>query len=228
MDKCIIDECRSILAECRNILKQCKSGGQGQLKSKVESRPSPLGNYDSILTAFDGDLTAVQFPIAHMILGPDVLGKPTTGYLYTPEAYPHYTVLFNNSGYNHGFNSNVGRTAACAYRTAVHQYGHGDAVAYNATAFVMGDGNLKGNSFLSNPAGTLFNGDISAGADGVYLNPYEIICLDNGKDVACVGHVVNLKRDNNTGANEVFWNGIRIQEQRQKKYRCRIHAIRWI
>ena len=83
-------------------------------------------------------------------------------------------------------------------------------MCYNATAFVTGTRSGSTN-FLANPAAVLFNGDMTAGADGVYLNPYETICIDSGYDVACVGIVNNFNRTNATGAKSVFWLGYRAQ-----------------
>jgi hypothetical protein len=172
--------------------------------------PSSTGSEGSILTAFNGDLTKCQFPVEHSITGATTAGQPTTGYLYTPEIYPHYTYLFNTSGWNQNTNSNVGRTAVCAYRTKVDNYGQGDAMAYNATAFVTGT-KAGSTDFLANPAAVLFAGDLNAGADGVYLNPYETIASDSGYDVGCFGIVNNFNRTNATGAKSAVWGGYRAQ-----------------
>jgi hypothetical protein len=178
--------------------------------SKADSPPTSLGNHDSIETAFNGDYSQSQFSVQHRITGATTLSQPATGYVYTPEVYPHYTYLYNNSGWNESLVGNVGRTSACAYRVKLAQYGQGDAVCYNGSAFVT---NTKAGStnFLANPGAVLFNGDMIAGADGVYLNPYETICRDNGFDVACVGLVNNFKRTVNTGAKSTVWLGYRAQ-----------------
>jgi hypothetical protein len=52
---------------------------------------------------------------------------------------------------------------------------------------------------------------MTAGADGVYLNPYETALGDSGYDVAAVGIVNNFNRTNATGAKSVFWHGYRAQ-----------------
>lgn len=178
--------------------------------SYLTSAPSALGSENSILTAFNGDWTRSPFPVEHYITGAATLGQPTSGYLYTPEAYPHYTYLFNTSGYNNSTSSNIGRTAAVAYRTRVYQAGQGDAVAFNASAFVSST--LAGStSFLANPAIVLFNGDMQAGVAGAYLNAGEMNLQDVGFDVAGIGWVVNLNRTVNTGAKSAWWSGIRLQ-----------------
>lgn len=178
--------------------------------ANASSAPSSVGTPTSLLTAFNGDLSKCQLPIGHYIQGAATLTQPTTGYYYQPESYPHYTYLYNSSGWNQSTNSNSGRTAACAYRTKVDNYGQGDCVAYNASAFVTGTRSGSTN-FLANPAASLFNGDMAAGQDGVYLNPYETFLTDIGYDVAAVGLVNNFNRTNATGAKSVVWLGYRAQ-----------------
>lgn len=195
--------------------------GQGQIKDSVNNKrapwfsaiaaaPLPLGNASSIETAFNGDLAAVQLPIEHRITGSATLGQPTTGYLYTNEAYPVFGYLYNSSGWNQSTSGNDGRTAACFSRVKVDNYGQGDCVAYNATAFVTG-ARAGATTFLANPAASLFNGDMTAGQAGVYLNPYEIALNDNGFDVACIGHVINMNRTVATGALGAWWSAFRTQ-----------------
>lgn len=176
----------------------------------ITAAPASLGNHNSVDTSFNGDLSKCQYAVEHRITGAATLGQPTTGYVYTPEAYPHYTYLYNSSGHNQSTSGNGGRTAACAHRVAVFQTGQGDAVCFNASAFVTGT-KAGSTNFLANPAGVLFNGDIIAGANGVYLNPYETICQDNGYDAACVGVVNNFVRTVSTGSKSAVWLGYRAQ-----------------
>ena len=191
-------------------IKDSAGNKRGKFFAAIKAAPSALGNTASIDTAFNGDLAKCQFPVEHRITGAATLGQPTTGYVYTPEAYPYFTYVYNTSGYNQSTSSNVGRTAAVAYRTKVDNYGQGDAVAYNATAFVTGT-KTGSTSFLANPAASLFNGDMTAGADGVYLNPYETALSDNGFDSAAVGLVNNFTRTVATGAKSAVWMGYRAQ-----------------
>jgi len=178
--------------------------------ANANAAPTSTGSATSLLTAFDGDLTRCQFPVGHNIQGAATLTQPTTGYVYVNEVYPHFTYLTNFSGWNQSTSGNIGRTAACAYRTKVDNYGQGDAMAYNATAFVTGT-KAGSTNFLANPAAVLFAGDLNAGADGVYLNPYETIASDSGYDVACFGMVNNFNRTNATGAKSAVWGGYRVQ-----------------
>lgn len=191
---------------------QIKTGAnkRGKFFSAIKAAPASEGNHDSIDTAFNGDLSHSIFQVEHRITGAATLGQPTTGYKYTPEAYPHRTYLYNASGHNQSTSGNSGRTAACAYRTTVANFGQGDCVAYNANAFVTGT-KAGSTSFLANPAASLFNGGMTAGADGVYLNPRELMLVDAGYDVACIGDVVNMNRTNATGAKEAWWAGYRVQ-----------------
>lgn len=195
--------------------------GTGQLKdnnnnkrapyfSAIKAAPSSLGSHNSAETAFNGDISKVQFPIEHRITGTNTLGQPTSGYVYTPEAYAFYGYMYNSSGYNHSTSGNDGRTAAVFQRLKIFQAGQGDCVAQNVSAFVTG-AKAGATSFLANPAAVMWNGDMVAGADGVYLNPREIILNDSGYDVACVGDVVNVVRTNSTGALGAYWAGYRLQ-----------------
>jgi hypothetical protein len=177
---------------------------------EVRTRPSHLGNDQSLDAAFSGDIGNIRLPIGFRILGEGTLGKPKTGYLYTPELTPFYTFLENRSGYNNSIVNNEGRTAAVAYRTRVFQEGQGDAVAYNASVFVTG-AKEGAQSWLANPAGSIINGDMSAGSPGVYLNPGEWMLSDKGNDVSGAGWVVNLNRSNDTGALDTYWQGYSAQ-----------------
>jgi len=178
--------------------------------SAIKSTPSSFGNSSSAETAFNGDLSKCLFPTEYRITGASTLTQPAAGYVYVPEATPYYTYFYNARGWNQSTSGNSGRTGATAFRTIVYQDGQGDCVAYNASGFVTGQ-RAGATSFLANPAASLFNGDMSAGQAGVYLNPRELALNDNGFDVACVGDVINLNRTIATGALGVFWAAYRSQ-----------------
>ena len=193
---------------------ETSDGTRGRFYSAVSSAKAHASE-SSILTAFSGDMSGVQFPIEHRVTGAATLGNPTTGYLYNHEAGANYTYLFNSSGHNEGTTSNVGRTGVGAYRTRVYQAGQGDAIAYNASAVVASTktGATGTTGWLASPAAVLFNGDISSLVDGAYLNPYEVAHSDNGFDVACVGAVYNFDRTNNTSTLGQGWDGARYQSK---------------
>lgn len=180
--------------------------------STVDVAPFPEGTHTSISTAFNGDISRVQLAMEHRITGATTLGQPTTGYRYVPEAYPVYGWLYNTSGHNQGTADNDGRTAAVFSRVRVYNAGQGDAVAYNASAFVIG-AKAGATSVLANPAAVLFNGETIAGADGVYLNPVEINTQGGVYDVAAANFVANQFRDVDTGALGAFWYGYRSQSK---------------
>jgi hypothetical protein len=192
---------------------QIRDGGgnkRGKWFNAVTAAPSAIGNEDDVATAFNGDWSRSHFAIEHRVTGEDTLGKPTTGYTYRPEAMPSYTFLYNESGWNESLSGNDGRTGIAAYRVRVYQNGQGDAACFNGSAFVTGT-KQGSTSFLANPAAVLFNGDMHAGADGVYMNPYETVMDDGGFDVAAIGIVNNFKRTKATGAKSAIWNGYRAQ-----------------
>lgn len=178
-------------------------------KSIVDARPAPLGNPDSVVTAFDGDQSSCSFPIEHRILD-DALGAPTSGYLGTPETAAIRTYTYVESGHNQATDAPDGRTGAATHFASLTHVGQGDAAILHGSVFVAGE-KPGSTNFLANPSGIIVNGQVLAGSNGVYLNPCEWLLQDNGYDVAAVGFVANMKRTNSTGAKSAFWNGVRIQ-----------------
>jgi hypothetical protein len=178
--------------------------------SHIKAPPTSFGDYNSILTTFNGDFSKNQIAMGHWVSGATTLGQPATGYLYRPEAMPFFGYLYNQSGHNESTSSNDGRTGVAFHRVVTYNAGQGDVVCFNGSSFVTGS-KPGATDFLANPAAVLFNGDASAGSSGVYLNPYEIALKDNGFDVACVGHVMNMNRTVATGALNVWWGGFRTQ-----------------
>lgn len=175
--------------------------------------PNNPGGYDSPDTAFNGDWSHADGE-EYRIYGDETLGKPVTGYLFTPEATPHYLNYFNQSGWNQSTSSNEGRTSAAGYRVQGTQAGQGDLINFSSTCIVTDAGNKPGaTSFLANPACSLFAGDTFAGGNGVYLNPIEINLQGGNYDVAGVGAVFNLWRKVNTAALKTYWAGVRLQSQ---------------
>jgi hypothetical protein len=178
--------------------------------SNITKAPVYTGNEDGINTAFDGDFSNVHEGFQTWISGTTTLGTPATGYRYSPVTTGIYGYVANNSGWNQATDSNDGRTGATAVRVNVFQAGQGDLVAYNASGFVTGE-REGATTFLANPAVALFNGQVTAGSNGVYLNPLELLLTDAGHDVAGIGNVVNLDRTNATGALGATWMGYRAQ-----------------
>ena len=184
---------------------------RGKIFQNVTAAPATnAANGDSVETAFNDDFSKIMLAVEHRISGANTLGTPAAGYLYTPGAAGFYMAFDNSSGWNNATGSNVGRTGATAFRVNLKHRGQGDAVAYNASAFVSST--LAGSThFLANPAVCLFNGNVEAGANGVYLNVRELVANDNGFDVAAGGDVVNLNRTNDAGAKSAWWWGYRVQ-----------------
>ena len=176
----------------------------------ITKPPSARGNYDSVETAFNGDWSHADGE-EYRIVGPDTLGRPSRGYLYTPEASPHYLAVYNSSGWNNSVAGNEGRTGAVGYRINGYQAGQGDLIDYNASCFVAGH-RPGATNFLANPACSLFAGDALAGTDGVYLNPIEVNLHDQGHDVAGIGAVFNFDRSKASGTLGAWWAGIRLQQ----------------
>lgn len=194
---------------------------RGKIFVNVTSAPT-TGTHSSITTAFNGTFKTPQV-VEHRITGSTTLGQPSSGYLYRPEAAAYYGVTFCSGGFNNSTSGNSGRTGATHFRVKVDNYGQGDLVAYNFTGFVSG-AKAGATSFLANPAVVGFNGDLTAGANGCYLNPYEVSASDNGYDLACVGHVNNFNRTNDTGALGVFWAGYASQSTGTKSINAHFYG----
>lgn len=188
------------------------SGGHWRAPNfdSISRPPAARGRYDSVETAFDGDWSHASGE-EYRITGPDTLGRPATGYLFTPEASPHYLAVYNSSGWNESVGGNQGRTAAVGFRIQGHQYGQGDLIDFSASCFVKGR-RQGATNFLANPACGLFAGDAFAGEDGVYLNPVEIDLDDQGYAAAGMGAVFNLRRSNMSQDLGVWWAGVRLQQ----------------
>lgn len=194
------------------------------IEKTVRTYPSPEGNFDSILTAFSGNIAGIALAISHSITGATTLTQPITGYKYVQGAYPEVGYLYNSSGHNQSLTGNVGRTAAVYKYIKVDQYGQGDAVGIhvNSNAFVNKPG---ATNFLAQPAIVCFNGQQEAFANHVHLNTYETLAQDNGFDIACIGIVNNLNRTNAGGAQSAVWIGYRIQSTGSQPINSIISAV---
>ena len=181
----------------------------------VTAAPAGTFNTGSISTAFQGDMIDVTFAVAQSVSGASTLGTPTTGYKLNPQVSGYYNYLFNSSGYNYSTSTNNGRTLASLHFDKVDNYGQGDATAFYANAYVNG-AKAGATTWLANPAACLYIGQCDAGANGVYLNPIEIDCNDNGYDAAAISFVSNLNRTNNTAALGQPWIGFRSQSYGSK------------
>lgn len=188
----------------------------GKWFSEVTAPPASLGNWTGVTTAFNGDLSKVQIAMEHRVTGATTLGQPVSGSLDVREAAPIDIYLYNESGWNQSTTIPDGRTEVAALYVKADNNGQGDVACYNANSFVLGTLKPGSSTFLTNPAGVLYNGGVFAGQSGVYLNPVEFSLNDQGFDVAGNGLVINFNRSVNTGALEAEWNGVRLQNSGSK------------
>lgn len=175
--------------------------------SSVKDPPASRGSSGSILTAFDGDISKSQLQIEHRVTGAMTLGQPATGYMDNQEAAPVSIHLYTDSGYDSGAG---GRTQLSAIYVRAGHAGNGDVTCFNAVTTASGT-KAGATSFLANPAAIAYNGQVDAGANGVYLNPFELVLNDLGYDVAGIGAVFRLNRTVSTGALDTLWGGVRVQ-----------------
>jgi hypothetical protein len=204
-----------------------KIRGEGQLIDSDGNKRAPwftsvssapdLGDWGSVVTAFNGDVSNMALAIEHRVTGAATLGQPASGYMQPPECSPVGVAMYSGSGWsqNTGAGGADGRTGLACFVASTFHDGLGDAGGFHAGTYVTGQ-KPGFTHFLANSAAILFNGSAQAGAASVYLNPVEINLEDNGFDVAGIGHVINLVRTNETGAVEAAWNGVRIQNAGSK------------
>jgi hypothetical protein len=174
-------------------IKDSSGNKRGAWFTQAKAAPSSLGDFNNIDTAFNGDLSKVLLPIEHRITGVNTLGSPTTGYLYTRETSAAVIYSRNDSGHNESTSSNVGRTAGVVIAGKIDQYGQGDHVFMSVAGFING-AKPGATNFLANPAISMVNGTFTAGAHGVFLNPFEADLQLGAFDAAAIGHVTNITR----------------------------------
>jgi hypothetical protein len=177
-------------------IKDADGNKRGPWLTIVKAAPSSTGNFNDVATAFNGDLSKVLIPIEHRILGTNTLGTPLSGYLYSRETSAVVLVSRNESGHNESTSTNDGRTAAVAIAGKIGNYGQGDHVFASIAGYVQG-ARAGATDFLANPAISMINGTFTAGAHGVFLNPFEVDLELFAYDAGAIGHVTNITR--NTG-----------------------------
>jgi hypothetical protein len=175
----------------------------------ISSAPSSWTTPNGILTEFTAEMKS---PLNYQssVTGAATIGQPTNGYFQQHEVVPVYHRAYFSSGYNNSNTDNDGRTGWHMQRHSLSHYGHGDAGCYNANVFMANtDPTITG--IMGQPAGILFNGQITAGVHNVYFNPYEVLLRDKGFDVQAIGLVTNFDRTNSTAGLDQTWAGIRMQ-----------------
>lgn len=158
------------------------------------------GNFNDIKTAFQGDLGNVFMVTGRTINGTDTLGAPTVGYVNNPECSSVVGYVKNLSGHNEATASNAGRTSGHFGYLKLDNYGQGDLSGFTIFGFVASS-RAGATSFLANPAISMVNGTFTAGAHGVYLNPFEVDLELQTYDAAAVGYVSRVTRNTGDTAN---------------------------
>lgn len=180
--------------------------------TQLEQAPSSYGNSDSIVTAFNGDLDAVNLAFEHRVTGSATLTQPTSGYVQKPETAGVFGFGYNSSGYNHSTSGNGGRTGASLLHLNVANGGQGDYEAVFLNGVVSG-AKEGATHFLANPAIGGVAGQFFAGSDGVYLNVIELNMSDLGHRAAAIGAVFNFHRTVDDDTLGEVWMGFRPQSK---------------
>ena len=189
--------------------------------------PSPTAAWDSIATAFDGDIDRVLWAYEERISGSATLGAPSAGggaarenytFLRETAAVLGFMDIAPESGRNASRTTSAGRTLAAFDAAQVAHRGNGDAAALWRSVRVSGsrttvpDG-LSALDWSASPAGTLLAGVTTAAAANVLLRGLgDIELTDQGlHDVAAIGLQIVLRRGVATGALGADWMGARIE-----------------
>ena len=196
--------------------------GPGQIKtsdgnlrapvvSQIGSAPVRIGDWSSVLTAFNGDLSRAPNVWEHRVTGAATLGQPTSGYLVTKEASHEAGYFYNASGWNNSTANATGRTGAVGRYVNLFQAGQGDLIGEFVNCFIAAA--LPGaTSFLAEPACSALAGQFGAAADGVYLQGIgDFDFVDNGHAISVIGSVFNFNRTNAGAALGQTWMGYRAQ-----------------
>lgn len=193
------------------------------VQSTEITAPVSTGDESSIDTAFDGDWSKSILPIEHRVSGEETAGKPSSGYTSRPEIMPVYINSLNSSGWNESTSGNDGRTGIAQVRLRFKHDGLGDFYGVWVSGSVSG---VKpgATSFLANGAAAIIGGNLSAVANGAYLNPLEFLLKDHGFDAAAIGPVINMERTNDTGAINALWMGMRVQSIGTKEINAAYYA----
>jgi hypothetical protein len=197
--------------------------GPGQIKTNdgnalipnwrvITSKPAE-GNHNYILTAGNGDAQKVQNYIGTWVSNATTLTQPATGYkvVYETAGRIGEFLVANDAGWNQSTTGNDGRTGYFHNVTDGTQAGNGDAGAYYTNIFVSGvrsagvGGPGTPTDALAMPAGVVHGGQVTAGANDVFLNNFEQNAADNGYRASAAPFVTNLTRTNASTTNNQFW-----------------------
>lgn len=183
--------------------------------SQRRTAPASIGNWDSIETAYGGDLSTMQRVSEHRVEGTGTLGIPTTGYTLWREAGATFDYMYvgPQAGHNQQLATNVGRTGAVGWGRQVFHAGNGDAFVHWGSGIATGT-KAGSTHFLANPAIVLYGGQLFAAANGVYMQLLGDLNADDlGYDAALQAMTFNGYRSNKVGAKDADWTVLRLQNQ---------------
>lgn len=177
--------------------------------------PSPLGDWNSITTAFTGNLNNLGIGISQSLTGTSVgtTGSPATGYQITRELAGIASYNYNGpgNGNNQSTSSNVGRTGVLNFYAKNDNYGQGDSISYFCDGFVSAT-RASATSFLASPEVGCLGGQLFANANGAYLEGIgDLNFKDSGFDASAFGLNFNFNRTNATGVINTNWIGASLQ-----------------
>lgn len=196
-----------------NIVTRAGQSGELVLGGNVAITTAPLTDPDSTEFGdmFTGDNTRQILPVDARFTGSTTLGQPTSGFKNNRHLSPIAIRLYNTSGYNHNTDGDDGRTTISAISLDAQNIGQGGVLPIRVSNYAN-QTKAGATSFLASPSAAGGNFSTSAGADGVYLNPMEVNCDSQGFDVAAVGYVANMVRDDASRTiGDEIWHGVRVQ-----------------
>lgn len=171
-----------------------------------------IGDVGSVVTAFNGDFTKSLENREFRVGGSLTLGNPTSGqYIQRPEcaAIFNFGYVASTAGKNLATDWTDGRTGWAFSQTKIAHFGQGDANAFTIGIDIWNN-KADGTHFLSQPAGNIFNGGVTAWVNNVNAVVGEFYIKGQSYDINGTGFALHFERNNATGAQEAMWRGISI------------------
>jgi hypothetical protein len=184
-------------------------GKRGNNVLRLLSAPSTLSNGNG-LNSFWTNKHSFMHNYDIAVSGASTVGTPATGYVQYDQVHPQFFGAYYSAGHNESLTDADGRTGWAISRYRLQQDGDGDAFCLNLNCVVSNE-NSSHTGLFGTPAGGLWNGNVTAAANQVYLNPVEYNIQSGIYDVRAAGLIINMDRDENAAADGEWWCGSRMQ-----------------
>lgn len=185
---------------------------RGPIYTTITSQPAQLANYSTNVQQFwNADYSKVPFAIEVNATSPAFGASPPASYQVLPQTIPIVTRSNISAGMN-GLTTGTGQRTG--WTPEYHQFNNSSPGGDVSSSFFYGfvTGTKPGcTQFGCNAAITGPAGQLTAGADGTWMEPYgDLTCASGAFDASCLA-VINGQRDTATGNLNTNWSLIRLQ-----------------